>query len=171
MSDYLKGEFDLLYLVIDGVDIPIGCSTSHGFNETSDMLDTTTTDNGGWKTSRPTNQSYTIDFEGLSVISNEAVIDRYSYDLLVGLKRNRTLIDWKEVFDQGNKYREQTGKGYIVDISELSPVGEYLTFNATIEGYGEPVLQSFFVDSVDNLIWENGDNAIAENGDNIIVAD
>lgn len=171
MGNKLQGTYDLIYIVTDDGDIPVGCLTSHSFSETSEMLDTTTTDNNGWKTSRPTNQSFTLTFQGLSIISNESVIDSYSYDLLVGFKRDRTLLDWREVYDRGTSYREQTFQGYIVDITEQSPVGEYMTFDVTVEGYGTPVLQSFFVDEVDNLIWENGDNAIAENGDNIIVAD
>ena len=170
MSDYLKGELDLLYLVIDGTDYPIGCLTEHGVSEDADTIETTTQDNGGWKTSRPTNQSYTVNFTGLSVITNEDAIDRYSYDLLTGLKRSRTLVQWKEVYDTGSFFRSQSGQGYITEIGETSTVGEFITFNGVIEGYGEVVLESFFGE-VDNLIFEDANNYIFEDGNNAIVSE
>lgn len=168
MSDYLKGEFDLLYLVIDGVDIPIGCLTDHSFSEDADMIDTTTTDNQGWKTSRPTNQSYSITFDGISVISNEAVIDRYSYDLLVGLKRNRTLINWKTLISTDTFYMEQTGQGYITEIGEAASVGEFITFDGTIKGYHKPNIISN-IGTTNNLVFEDGNNYVFEDGNNAVV--
>lgn len=170
MNDFLQGDYDLLYLLIDAEYIPIGCLETHSFSESSDTIDTTTIDNAGWKTSIPTNQSYSITFDGLSVISNEATITKYSYDLLVALKRNRTLISWKEIYDREGKYREQTGQGYIIEISEQSPAGELIGFSATIEGYGAPVLVSYGTDEVDRRITENGDTRITETSDNRVLA-
>ncbi len=153
---YYKGEEQILYLVIDSVDCPIACLTENSFSETVDMMDTTTIDNEGWKTSRPQNQSYSISFTGLQIITDETTPTRYSYDLLKVLKRNRTRIEWKKQVD--GVFRE-TGEGYIKDLGEAASVGDYLTFDGTIEGYGKPTI----VDIADTVYqYEDGDIYIFE---------
>ncbi len=46
---------------------PVGCLTSNGIDESTEFLPTTTRNANGWETQRPTNQNYTINFEGLQV--------------------------------------------------------------------------------------------------------
>jgi len=139
VEDFYRGYEQILYLTIGGIDCPIACLTDNSFSETAEMLSTTTTDNGGWNTSRPLNQSYTIDFTGVQILTEETTPVRYSLDTLRVLKRARTRIEWKIETDG---VFEQTGEGYIVDLSESSPVDDFLTFSGTIEGYGAPVLVS-----------------------------
>ena len=102
------------------------------------MLPTTTRDNNGWSTSRPTNQNYTVSFDGIQVNSTIAGgnFDEASYDRLKLLKRNKTLLDWKiqgEIFPVVDY-----GKGYINEISESAAVDEFLSFTGSIVGFGEP---------------------------------
>ena len=134
MSNY-KGEEQILYFIVDGVDIPIGCLTNNSFSESAEMLDTTTVDNEGWKTSVPTTQSYTMSFEGIQTLTPDTNPEKYSYDYLKVLKRNRTLIDWKLQVDG---IFQDEGQAYIVDIGESASVGEFMTFNVSMEGYGKP---------------------------------
>ena len=153
---FYKGEEQILYLVVDGIDCPIACLTDNSFSETVDMLETTTVDNGGWKTSRPLNQSYTMSFSGLQIITDETTPTRYSLDLLRVLKRARTLIEWKIGVDG---VFEQTGEGYIVSLEENAPVGDLLSFSGSIEGYGEPTI----IDIADTVYqYEDGDVYIFE---------
>ena len=66
MNDFTNGTYKVLSIKQDNVYLPIGCLTENSFEESVDMLDTTTRDNpNGWKTSRPVGQQYSISFSGL----------------------------------------------------------------------------------------------------------
>jgi len=106
------------------------------------MLPTTTRDNNGWATSRPTMQSYTISFDGLQVNTTVAggTFTVASYDKLKQLKRDKILLEWKI---QGSIFPVvDYGKAYINDLSEASNVGEYLTFSGSMVGYGIPLTRT-----------------------------
>ena len=61
----IDGGYSILYIKWVDEFLPIGCLTSDSFSEEIEMLETTTRDNGGWKTSTPTNQNYNISFDGI----------------------------------------------------------------------------------------------------------
>ena len=138
----IDGTYRLVYIEWENEYLPIGCLTGDSFSESVEMLDTTTRDNGGWKTSVPTNQSYNISFEGLLINTNFYGGDftKVSYDRLRELKRSNTLIKW--LIEDINKTFSDTGFGYLTNLSDSSSVDEFVTFSATIEGYGEPVSSS-----------------------------
>jgi len=165
---FYKGKEQILFIVIDSVDCPIACLTENSFSESVEMLDTTTVDNEGWKTSRPLNQNYSIDFSGIQIITDETTITKYSYNLLVGLKRDRVKIKWKTLIDTSTIYHEQHGSGYITNLSEAAAVGDFLTFDGTIEGYGKPTLIST-VGTENNRVFEDGNNKVFEDGNNHII--
>jgi hypothetical protein len=132
----ISGADRILYIKWQGNWLPIACLKDNSFSEISEVLPTTTRDNDGWATSRPTNQSYTINFDGLQVNSTVAGgnFNVASYDRLKIIKRNRMLIDWKI---QGVEFPiVDYGKGYITEISEASPVDDFLSFSGVIIGYG-----------------------------------
>tara|TARA_R110002012_G_C11541392_1_gene601455 strand:- start:587 stop:1048 length:462 start_codon:yes stop_codon:yes gene_type:complete len=135
----INGTYRILFIKWDDEFLPIGCLTSDSFEESVDMLDTTTRDNQGWKTSTPTNQSYNISFDGVLINSNFTGGDtsKVSYDRLRVLKRNRTLIDWK-IQDFLGIFKD-TGKGYITNLSDSANLDEFITFSASIVGYGQPL--------------------------------
>lgn len=135
----INGTYRILFIKWDDEFLPIGCLTSDSFDESVDMLDTTTRDNQGWKTSTPTNQSYNISFDGVLINSNFTGGDssKVSYDRLRVLKRNRTLIDWK-IQDFLGIFKD-TGKGYITNLSDSANLDEFITFSASIVGYGQPL--------------------------------
>ena len=134
----IDGAYRILYLKWEGVYLPIGCLNSDSFTESSEMLDTTTRDNGGWKTSTPTVQSYNISFEGIVTNTNFNGGDftKISLDRLRVLKRNGTLIEWQT--KDNNLTFVDSGKGHITSLSDSASSDEFISFNAEIEGYGEP---------------------------------
>jgi predicted secreted protein len=153
--EYFKGEERILYIKILGEYIPIGCLSENSFSESSETIDTTTRDNGGWNTSRPTMQSYSITFNGIQVNSTIAGGDLNvaSYDRLKELKRDRQLLEWKI---QGTNFPiVDYGKAYITDISEAAPVNELITFSGTLNGFGQPLMASIAL-----VLLNNGDPSV-----------
>lgn len=139
MDTVYNGYDQILYITYNSVELPIGCLTSNGFTENIEFIDTTTYDNGGWKTSAPTFQSYSISFEGLETLTLNLGATTYSYDILRVMKRDRILLQWRiEV----NGVFSDTGSGYITELTENATSGELLSFSGTIEGYGNPTIQT-----------------------------
>ena len=163
--DFVNGEDRILYVKINGAYLPIGCLTDNSFEESVEFLDTTTRDNGGWNTSRPLNQQYSISFNCVQVNSilvgcNFYFFFFYKFNIF---KRNRQLIDWKI---QGTFYPiVDYGKGYIGSISEANAVGEFMTFTGSITGYGQPLMAS-----TNLVVLNNGDpTVIVNNGNNNVI--
>lgn len=134
----LLGEDRILYLKEDNVWVPIGCLTSNNLEESVEMLSTTTRVSNGWRTGVPTNQQYSIPFEGLQIITGTGTpTGKISYDGLKILKRARERIEWR-IADPGGSLVDQ-GFGYITFIGEGNQVDEFLSFNGLITGDGEPI--------------------------------
>lgn len=159
--DFTNGNDRILFIKINGIYTPIGCLTGSSISESSEMIDTTTKDNKGWSTSRPSNQNYSISFDGIQVNSTMAGgnFNLASYDRLKLIKRKKTLIEWKL---EGYYFPiVDFGKGYITELSSIENVDEFMTFNGSIVGYGEPKVQSLggivlnTGDPKDLLITEN----------------
>lgn len=123
--------------------VPIGCIQSDSFSEDIDVSESVL-GSDGWTTDRLGLQGYNINFTGIQTYNTPTNLfdtvnsDVLSYQSLLSLKRNRTLISWKSSnFDLSY---EQTGKGYISSISENAPTSDFLTFECTIQGYGKPII-------------------------------
>jgi hypothetical protein len=161
----ILGDERILYLKLNGVFAPVGCLTDNSFEESSDTLDTTTIENNGWKTSRATNQSYSISFNGIQLNSTLAGGDftKISYDKLKELKRTRVVLDWKI---QGATFPlVDYGKCIITDLSEAAPVGELLTFSGSLQGYGQPLMASSAL-----VLLNDGDpTRIVQDGNNNLI--
>lgn len=133
----IDGTYDLLYLDFGSGFLPVGCLTSNGFSEDVETLDSTTKENGGWRTQVLTNQSYEITFSGIAINTiYSGDTTKYSYDVLKILKRGRVLLDWKiEDSVDGNI---ESGKAYITNLSSNSSIGQFVSFDGTLIGYGKP---------------------------------
>ena len=133
----IDGSYSVLYIKWNGQFLPIGALTSDSFSEESETLDTTTRDNNGWKTSVPTRQSYELSFEGLVQNTNFSGGDatKISLDRLIDLKRGRVLVEWKT--QDNNLIFVDTGFGHITSLSKNSSTDEFISFSATIDGFGE----------------------------------
>lgn len=163
--EHFKGEERILYIKINGNYLPIGCLTDNSFSESAETIDTTTRENNGWTTSRPTNQSYSIAFNGLQIITFIGANNNthLSYDRLKELKRNRQLIEWKI---QGTNFPlTDYGKAYITDISEATPVNDFITFSGTLTGFGQPYMVSTSL-----VLLNNGDpSVIVQDGNSNLI--
>ncbi len=138
---FLKGDIRILYIKISSVWLPVACLTDNPFNEATEMLQVATSTAGGWGTSIPTNQSFSIEFSGLQILTvSGPEQDKVSYDRLKVLKKSRTRIEWKIKDASGNFI--DSGSGYINSISEGNEIGEYLTFSGSISGFGVPSFSS-----------------------------
>jgi len=158
--NYTDGTYKILYIKQDGSYLPIGCLTSNSFNESVEMLDTTTRDNSnGWTTSRPTTQSYDISFDGL-ITQELALSTKITYGVLKQLKRSRELVEWKIEDDSGNI---DYGSAYITALGDSATIDELTTFNGSLKGYGEPVEPiSEIYNAYENRVITNGGNITSE---------
>jgi hypothetical protein len=161
---FYNGTDRILYIKLNGVYTPVGCLTGNSISESVEMLDTTTLENDGWKTSRPTGQSYSISFEGVQINTTMAGgnFNIASYDRLKLIKRNRQLIDWKI---KGTVYPVvDFGKGFISDISDSENVDEFMTFSGTITGFGKPEIED-----LGGIVLNDGDpNRLIVSENNLI---
>ena len=130
---FIVGTYRIFYLKVGNDWIPIGCLTDTSFTESSEMLGTTTRDNtDGWESSIPTNQNYSISFNGM--LTDEFTSDtKVTYYDLKALKRERTPIEWK-IDDLLGHF--ETGGGYISDLGDANTVDEFVSFSGTIIGSG-----------------------------------
>lgn len=156
----MRGTDNILYITIGGVDIPVGCTTSDGISESTDALETTTRDNNGWSTSRPTIQRYSIPISGIVQLDDvDSGNNLFSYRKLRELKRSRTIFDWKQKTLNG--WYVDSGKGWISDISFEAPAEGEITFSANIVGFGAPEEAHFLPALATNdSILTNNDNEI-----------
>lgn len=166
----IKGKESLFYIKKNTVWFPVGCLTSSPLSEDSTMIDTTTRDNNGWKTSFPTNQSYKIDLSGLMVMDDEdSGNDVLSYRELRSLKRNRELIEWKRTTLNG--YYVDSGKAYITSISDADEASGFITFTASLQGYGAPEESNERIyvlgDNLETEIYTHDDEITVINTNNI----
>jgi predicted secreted protein len=133
---FTNGGYRILYIDSGAGYLPVGCLTSHSFSEESETLNTTTRDNGGWSTEVPTNQSYSISFDGL-VLDNLSSTQQTYYDLK-NIKRDRTLINWRINEDD-------YGSGYIVSLNDENEIDTNVSFSAELVGYGKPIIRIDFI--------------------------
>lgn len=134
----IKGSESLFYIKKNDVYFPVGCLTSSPLSETVEMIGSTTRENEGWKTSLPTNQSYSIELSGLMVMDDEdSGNEVLSYRELRAKKRNKELIEWKRTTLGG--YYIDGGKAYITAISDSDEADGFITFSASLVGFGKPV--------------------------------
>lgn len=136
--DLIRGKESMFYIKKNDVFFPVACLTSSPISEDVEMIQTTTRENEGWVTDLPTNQSYTIDLSGLMVMDDsDSDNEVLSYRELRAMKRNRDLIEWERRTRNG--YYIDSGKAHIVSISDSDEADGFITFTATLRGFGKPI--------------------------------
>ena len=133
--EVFTGIDSIFYIKYDGLWCPISCEVSSPMSETVEMINTTTRDNAGWKTEKPTLQAYSISIDSVEKKDNYNEI--VSYRKVRKFKRDRIKIEWKR--ETITNYLVDSGFGYITEISDGNTVGEEITFNFTISGFGKPI--------------------------------
>ena len=135
MSNFTNGTYKTLSIKQYDMYVPIGCLTDNSFSETTEMIDTTVRTNvNGWKSSRPVGQSYNIDLSGL-VTKESLVSGVVTFYEIQQIKRNREAFDWKI---EGGIDLVEYGTGHFTSLSKPMPIDDFISFNASIEGQGEP---------------------------------
>jgi len=150
--DFVNGEDRILYVKYNGVYLPVGCLTGNGISDNTEMIDTTTRDNKGWKTQRPLVQGYSVSFSGLQINSTlvGGNFNVASYDKLIQFKRSKLLLEWKI---QGSKYPiVDYGFGHIESIESTENVAEFMSFSGNLIGFGKPLTTS-----LGTVLLNNGD--------------
>lgn len=133
----IQGKESLFYINKNDVYFPVGCLTSSPLSEDVEMIGTTTRENEGWRTSEPTNQGYAFELSGLMVQDDDdSGNEILSYRELRSYKRNKELIEWKRTTLGG--YYIDSGKAYITSISDSDEAGGFITFSASLVGFGKP---------------------------------
>ena len=161
--DFIKGEESMLYIKrpSDLVFIPVACLTSSPMSEEVDMIATTTRDNEGWETARPTLQRYSLEVNGIMTKDDEdSGNDVISYNELRRIKRNRVLIEW-QLKTLGGYYID-SGKAHITSISKTDEVNNDISFSASLVGFGAPLESRFpkILGDTDDILTDNKNNAI-----------
>ena len=152
------GELEIVSIKVDSAYLPIGCLVGHSFSEETDMLDTTTQDDGGWETSIPNRQRANIGLNGL-VTSEVSSLTSVTFADLRNMKRNKELVEWKIARASGyNDY----GEGYITSINESVSVNELISFDASIKVEGNPNNEFY---NFYNNYWDlvTSDSGVIEN--------
>ena len=162
-NNYFEGVDELLYIDFGDGFFPIGALTSNSFSESVEAVESTTRDNQGWKTHRLTLQEYSISFSGLimNTIYAKGDFNKISYDRLTEIKRDRKIIDWKT--QSSDQIFIHSGQAQITEISKESNVGEYISFSATLLGYGAPANttgKSFNLSDGNSNLIQDGNNKI-----------
>ncbi|KPE49771.1 phage tail tube protein [Chryseobacterium indologenes] len=135
--DQIRGEENLFYIKKNNTWVPVACLISSPVSEESETIKTTTRDNAGWNTNLPTNQSYSIELNGIMIKDDlDSGNNIISYRELRSYKRNRVLIEWMRKTLSG--WYVDSGRAHITAISDSDTAGEFISFNATLLGYGKP---------------------------------
>lgn len=165
-SDLYLGDVKILWVRFGADFEPVACVTSNTFSENSEVLETTTADNDGWKSFVATNQGYNLSVEGLMIDDFTAPNDgKVSANKLKILKRSRTIFDW-ELRTNSNEFIE-SGQALITDLSDGASVGEFISFSASMQGIGEPLFTNNELGSVTwdstTITWDSTDITFDEN--------
>lgn len=137
MMEHVKGEENLFYIKKNNTWLPVACLIASPINEQSETIKTTTRDNTGWATDYPTNQTYSIELSGMMIKDDiDSGNNIISYRELRSYKRNRVLIEWMRKTLSG--WYVDSGMAHITSISDSDSAGEFISFNATLLGFGKP---------------------------------
>lgn len=159
-----NGKERLLYLLEDETYLVVACLLGNTFSEGVDVLDTTTRDNNGWKTQVLTNQFFTVDFTGIQINTafSGGDFSRVSHDRLKQIKRAREVREYKLATTDG--VFVELFKAQITSLSDVATVDEFLTFDVSMLGFGEPVstteAMNTLGDGLGNEIQDGNNNNI-----------
>lgn len=133
----VKGEDVILSIRVGGSDVPIACARSITFDIQQDMIETSITQNGRFRTYVPGAASWSGTIEGLVFISKDNT-PLYGLGHLYDDLINKTLLGlkWYEEDETGSTYLQKEGEAYIESINETSSFDNIVTFSANFKGSG-----------------------------------
>lgn len=105
----------------------IGGQQNCSINRESETSSTTTKDSGDWSESEVVGLSWTVDLDGLVVVSDEGL------EAVDTAWKGKQLVDVK--YGKAGNY--ETGKALIKSYSQNAPQREKSTYSISLEGVGE----------------------------------
>ena len=115
---------------------PFICARSIQFDISRDMIETSVTGSGYYRTYVAGSMQWGGTLEGLTFISN-GTIDGDIENMYYLLQNNFLFqIRWYEEDESGTYYLQKQGECYINSISEISSFDNMVTFNASFTGSG-----------------------------------
>ena len=129
------GQDVVLQFTDDG--FPFACARSISLTIDNDMIETSTTGSGNFRTYTPGPLSYNGTIEGLTFINNSATIDLtistlYSYITTGQLFK----MVWYEEDDNHQYYMRKYGFVYLESLTETASFDNVVTFSANFRGSG-----------------------------------
>lgn len=137
----VKSKDILLYVNMGTVEVPdwllIGCSTSDGYSSSRDSVAISTKCSGDFVENLP--GDFTWSFSNTSYIDKEADSTFATLDQIFDISKEDDNRQWKlESIDVDYDFL-RIGMGFISDFSNTADQGDYLQFDLTITGSGEPM--------------------------------
>ena len=114
----------------------IGCSTSDGYSSSRDSVAISTKCSGDFVENLP--GDFTWSFSNTSYIDKDSDATFATLDEIFDLSKEDDNRQWKlESIDPGYAFL-RLGYGFISDFSNAAEQGDYLQFDLTVTGSGEP---------------------------------
>lgn len=110
----------------------VACSTTDGFNGTTETVTVNSKCTDGWTDNEPGNKSWS--FSNSSYAETEPESDQLSINEVNEMWSTDDVRQWKLEGVNNDFYVE--GLGFITDVSNTAADGDYLTFDLTITGKG-----------------------------------
>lgn len=134
----VKGEDVVLSVNVADVLTPIACGRSITFDIQNDLIETSITGNGNYRTFIPGALDWSGTIEGLVYIYKEN--NPYNglgqlYDFITA--GTQVTITYYEVDELGTTFLKKEGNAYIQSINETSSFDNMVTFTANIKGTGQ----------------------------------
>lgn len=137
----VKSKDILLYVNMGTVATPswllIGCSTSDGYSSSRDSVAISTKCSGDFVENLP--GDFTWSFSNTSYIDKDSDATFATLDQIFDISKEDGNRQWKlQSIDAEYDFLRQ-GMGFISDFSNTTDQGDYLQFDLTVTGSGEPV--------------------------------
>jgi predicted secreted protein len=134
----VSGEDVIVSINVADVLTPIACARSITFDINNELIETSITGNGNFRTYIPGALDWSGTIEGLVYIYKEN--NPYNglgqlYDLIIN--GTPITINYYEVDVDGVTFLNKTGTAYIESINETSSFDNMVTFTANIKGTGQ----------------------------------
>ncbi|SDZ82162.1 Predicted secreted protein [Arachidicoccus rhizosphaerae] len=121
----------------------VGCSTGDNFNVSRTTTKTANKCNYGWSSTSKGSATWEVTQTGEAIIVDEEgnpAPSRFSFQQLLKLSITGEIFSVKMANEDGSIYRE--GNCRLTSYQEAAPVDGHMTYNATFEGIGEPIVEN-----------------------------
>lgn len=114
---------------------PYACARTVSINMTTDLIETSVSGSGTWRTYKPTANSWSASIEGIVHIDEEGKITLEELRAKQILQE-RLYIKYQRVDDDGNEYNEY-GYAYITSSDDTGSINDMATFSIELKGSGQ----------------------------------